>query len=108
MAESRVVQEIPLGARDRRRLAVLMAQPDTTSRDERVERILAKYVGFAVELTPVPEGHTHDGKKHEGLEVHFRRRREGFEVEDYEGDFCYREPPGCAYVSVAEELVGAA
>src|SRR4051794_29683810 len=102
MAETRSVREIPLAALDRKRIAKLMAQSHSTRSNEIVESILARYVGFQVELTPVPEGHTHDDKKHEGLEVHFRRPLESFQTQNHEGDFCYRDPPGCAYVGTAE------
>ena len=65
-------------------------------------------VDLDLELTTVPEGHTHDGKKHEGLEVHFRRIHQSVDAQDYVGDHCYRDPPGAAFVNVADELVVAA
>jgi len=103
MAETRMV-EVRVAAADRRRLSDLMSRPQSRGRDAEVETVLARWVGFSVEVTPVPEGHTHDGKKHDGLEVHFRRRSERFDPQIDDRDFCYRDPPGCAYLSVPAAL----
>jgi hypothetical protein len=66
------IREVPVSPEDRERVAELMSRPQTTERDIEIETVLGKYFGMLATVVPVPLGHTHDGKKHEGIEIHFR------------------------------------
>jgi hypothetical protein len=66
------IREMPVSPEDRAAVADLMSQPQSTERDIEIENVLGKYFGMLATVVPVPLGHTHDGKKHEGIEIHFR------------------------------------
>jgi hypothetical protein len=63
---------MPVSPEDRERVAELMSQPASAQRDIEVEAVLGKYFDMLVTVEPVPLDHLHDGKRHEGIEIHFR------------------------------------
>jgi hypothetical protein len=72
MEPTRTIMEVPVAPEDRERVAQLMLGPQTRERDREIAAVLGPYFGMLATVVPVPLGHTHDGKKHEGIEIHFR------------------------------------
>jgi hypothetical protein len=104
-----VTRDIPVSPEDRKRVTRLMSQPQSAERDDAVETTLGKYFEMLVTVEPVPADHTHDGQKHEGLEIHFRPsiRAAGDAAASGPGaegpgslkaQLCYLDPPGICKV----------
>jgi hypothetical protein len=104
-----VTRDIPVSSDDRKRVAKLMSQPQSTERDNAVETTLGKYFEMLVTVEPVPADHTHDGKKHEGLEIHFQPAVRAAADSAASGpvakgpgslkaQLCYLDPPGICKV----------
>jgi hypothetical protein len=104
-----VARDIPVTTEDRKRVAKLMSQPPSTERDNAVEATLGKYFETLVTVEPVPADHTHDGKKHEGLEIHFQPAVKAADDSSAKapgtkgpgnltGQLCYLDPPGICKV----------
>lgn len=100
---------VEVSEEDRDHVATLMSQPPGSERDDAVVKVLAKYFGQLIEVEPVPEGHMHNGKVHEGIEIHFRDGAHAGEEdvgiiggctvvmrppEDPNAGMCYLDPPG--------------
>lgn len=100
---------IKVSDEDRDHVAQLMCQPQSTERDVAVANVLTKYFGRLITPEPVPENHMHDGKIHEGIEMHFRDGSRAAEEDvgiiggctvvmrpptDPDAGLCYRDPPG--------------
>jgi hypothetical protein len=108
--QTTVTRDIPVTSEDRKRVAELMSQPQSTERDNAVESTLGKYFEMLVTVEPVPADHTHDGKKHEGLEIHFQPAvRAAAEASTaggpatkgpggFKAQLCYLDPPGICKV----------
>lgn len=94
---------------DRDEVSRLISQPQSVERDAAVATVLTKYFGQLVTVEPVPEGHTHDGKVHEGIEIHFRGGSRAADEDvgiiggctvvmrpptDPDAELCYLDPPG--------------
>ena len=107
--ESHASRTLKVSDEDRDHVARLMSQPASIERDTAVATVLMKYFGRLITVEPVPEGHMHDGKIHEGIEIHFRDSAHAGEEDvgiiggctvvmrpptDPNAGMCYLDPPG--------------